>query len=160
LVSEQLSLQNTINVQTTKDEIIYFINKETTLYKDPNGKEVFIKIPAGVFLRVSFINEEASIEDYLCIEIKEKRVWITKTALTENTPETFADFFKPTTEKVIIVDKEARKMVVYDQFGKRQVKEFNIALSLRGEGDKKHEGDGNTPEGMYYICAKNPISSF
>jgi hypothetical protein len=33
---------------------------------------------------------------------------------------------KPTTEKVIKVNKAARKMEIYDQYGKHKVKEFRI----------------------------------
>ena len=123
----------------TKDTICYFINKETSLYKNADGKEVFSKMPAGTFLRESFINKKESTDEYLCIEIKGKRVRIAKSALTSATPEATTVFFKPTTEKVIIVDKDARKMIVYDQFGKNKVKEFKIALSSWGKGDKKVE---------------------
>jgi murein L,D-transpeptidase YafK len=145
---------------STKDTIRYFIEKETPLYKDSSWKEVFTKMPAWTFLRESFINEKESTDNLLCIEIKGKKVWIEKTALTDNTVDTSNDFFKPTTEKVIIVDKSARKMIVYDQFWKHQVKELKIALSPRWEGDKTISGDWNTPEGKYYICLKNPASSF
>jgi hypothetical protein len=38
-------------------------------------------------------------------------------------------YLKPKTEKSIVVDKVNRKMSVYDQYGKRLLKEFSIALS-------------------------------
>ena len=37
---------------------------------------------------------------------------------------------------------------------------FEIALGIRPEGDKQHEGDFRTPEGRYMLDARNPNSEF
>ena len=37
---------------------------------------------------------------------------------------------------------------------------FQIALGIRPEGDKQHEGDFRTPEGRYMLDARNPNSEF
>jgi murein L,D-transpeptidase YafK len=37
---------------------------------------------------------------------------------------------------------------------------YRIALGRSPEGPKQREGDGRTPEGEYYICARNPHSRF
>ena len=40
------------------------------------------------------------------------------------------------------------------------VKKYDIGLGTSPRGDKKIQGDGKTPEGMYYIDRKNPNSKF
>lgn len=37
---------------------------------------------------------------------------------------------------------------------------FPISLGTQPEGHKTREGDGRTPEGAYFICTKNPNSSY
>ncbi len=58
----------------------------------------------------------------------------------------------------IIVWKSERRLDLYD--GEEVVKSYRIGLGFAPEGDKEREGDGRTPEGEYYICQKNPHSSF
>ncbi len=38
--------------------------------------------------------------------------------------------------------------------------EYRIGLGFSPTGHKEREGDGKTPEGSYYVCLKNPNSSF
>ncbi len=40
------------------------------------------------------------------------------------------------------------------------IREYRIALGPSPNGDKLIRGDGRTPEGEFYICAKNPTSRF
>ena len=40
------------------------------------------------------------------------------------------------------------------------IKAYRIGLGFEPIGDKKIEGDGKTPEGLYYINRKNPKSRF
>lgn len=40
------------------------------------------------------------------------------------------------------------------------LKTYRIALGYAPLGDKRHEGDGRTPEGRYYIDRRNPNSEF
>lgn len=56
----------------------------------------------------------------------------------------------------IEVHKEDREMMVYSN-GKL-LKTYDIALGFRPEGKKHFQGDGKTPEGVYYINDKNPNS--
>lgn len=44
--------------------------------------------------------------------------------------------------------------------GNRLVKTYRISLGKNPVGHKQHQGDGKTPEGLYYINAKNPNSQF
>ncbi len=40
------------------------------------------------------------------------------------------------------------------------VQSFPVSLGFSPEGNKLRDGDGRTPEGIYYICTKNPRSKF
>lgn len=61
-------------------------------------------------------------------------------------------------EHRIAVDKSSRILDVYA--GKRRVKSYFIALGYRPEGPKAKRDDGKTPEGIYYVCSRNPRSKF
>jgi murein L,D-transpeptidase YafK len=56
----------------------------------------------------------------------------------------------------IEVYKDNREMRVYSK-GKL-LKTYDIALGFRPRGKKHFQGDGKTPEGVYYINDKNPNS--
>lgn len=56
----------------------------------------------------------------------------------------------------IEVHKEDREMKVYSNG--ELLKTYDIALGFRPEGKKHFQGDGKTPEGVYYINDKNPNS--
>lgn len=58
----------------------------------------------------------------------------------------------------IIVFKSARAMHL--MHGKQVLKSYRIDLGFAPVGDKKVEGDGRTPEGLYYINRRNPNSEF
>jgi len=58
----------------------------------------------------------------------------------------------------IIVFKSARAMHL--MHGKQVLKSYRISLGFAPRGDKKVEGDGRTPEGLYYIDRRNPKSDF
>jgi murein L,D-transpeptidase YafK len=56
----------------------------------------------------------------------------------------------------IEVHKEDREMMVYSNG--ELLKTYDIALGFRPDGKKHFQGDGKTPEGVYYINDKNPNS--
>lgn len=58
----------------------------------------------------------------------------------------------------IVVLKTERRLMVYR--GTSELHNFRIGLGNTPTGDKEREGDGKTPEGTFYICAKNPKSRF
>ena len=58
----------------------------------------------------------------------------------------------------IVVLKSERRLTLYA--GDKMVREYPIGLGFNPEGNKVREGDGRTPEGEYYVCAKNPNSRF
>lgn len=59
----------------------------------------------------------------------------------------------------IYVDKSERKMALLNS--KNEVlREYKIALGNNPLGAKSREGDGKTPEGLYYISGRNPASKY
>lgn len=58
----------------------------------------------------------------------------------------------------IQVDKSKRKMyLLHDD---KVLKTYPIALGFAAAGPKQFEGDGKTPEGLYYINRRNPNSRY
>ncbi|HUF74512.1 MAG TPA: L,D-transpeptidase family protein, partial [Gammaproteobacteria bacterium] len=58
----------------------------------------------------------------------------------------------------IVVIKSERKLMLMN--GETVLRSMNIALGLMPRGPKREEGDFRTPEGRYFIEAKNPDSDF
>lgn len=59
---------------------------------------------------------------------------------------------------VIYVSKsERRLMLIQDQI---LVRDYHVGLGPSPRGDKYFRGDGRTPEGEYFICAKNGSSQY
>ena len=71
-----------------------------------------------------------------------------------------ADALEEPTDRIdrILVVKSERKM--YLQSAGRTVRTFDISLGLVPQGPKQREGDFRTPEGVYYVEAKNARSDF
>ncbi|MDR0809820.1 MAG: L,D-transpeptidase family protein [Gemmobacter sp.] len=58
----------------------------------------------------------------------------------------------------IQVHKGARKMYLLNN--SKVLKQYDIALGFQPVGHKQFEGDGKTPEGLYYISHHNPKSRY
>ena len=58
----------------------------------------------------------------------------------------------------VLVDKSDRKM--YLMHHQKVEESYDIGLGFQPEGHKQFEGDGRTPEGMYFIDRRNPNSNF
>lgn len=58
----------------------------------------------------------------------------------------------------LVVSKTERRVELYADG--RVVREYRVGLGQRPEGDKERQGDLRTPVGDYYVCVKNPKSSF
>ena len=58
----------------------------------------------------------------------------------------------------IIIRKSERMLYVYD--GDELCAKMAIVLGSVPEGHKQVEGDGKTPEGVYYICTRNAQSKY
>jgi murein L,D-transpeptidase YafK len=60
--------------------------------------------------------------------------------------------------RVVLIRKADRVLGMYRNG--RLAGTYPIALGSYPEGHKQREGDGRTPEGEYYVCTRNPHSSF
>jgi murein L,D-transpeptidase YafK len=58
----------------------------------------------------------------------------------------------------VLVQKEDRKLFLFS--GKDIVRSYDVDLGFAPEGHKTTQGDGRTPEGLYYIDRKNDQSQF
>lgn len=58
----------------------------------------------------------------------------------------------------VVVYKADRKLYLYH--GDEVIKAYNIELGTNPVGHKQFEGDGKTPEGLYYITHRNGKSQF
>ena len=58
----------------------------------------------------------------------------------------------------IVVNKGSRKMYLIS--GKTVLKSYDIGLGFSPVGTKEFEGDGKTPEGIYFVDRFNPRSSY
>ena len=79
---------------------------------------------------------------------------------TRNTLFTNSHSNKPKLPEIdyILVEKGKRTLSLYHQ--RQLIKSYNIALGISPLGHKMREGDGKTPEGLYFIALKNPQSSY
>lgn len=69
----------------------------------------------------------------------------------------FRSYYGPPITKVVVY-KDARVMQLFSNA--KIVKTYQIALGFAPKGHKQFEGDGKTPEGVYYIDRRNPRSRF
>jgi len=143
-----------------ENSIAYTLIPWSKVYKDAEWKNILLTSPKWIVIRNKSINQKESTQDFLCVEYRGRQAWIKKSSLIENDSKSMEEIDKPTTEKVIKVNKSERKMEIYDQYWKNKIKEFKIWICSWDEWDKRVEGDWNTPEWKYYICFKNPASSF
>ena len=58
----------------------------------------------------------------------------------------------------VVVNKGSRKMMLLHH--DKVLKDYNIRLGFAPIGHKEIEGDGKTPEGIYWIDRRNPNSKF
>lgn len=73
-------------------------------------------------------------------------------------PDFHGPLLKPLPEAKIVIQKKARRLKLFS--GKALVREYPIKIGKNPTGDKERQGDGRTPEGSFYICVKNPRSSY
>jgi murein L,D-transpeptidase YafK len=64
----------------------------------------------------------------------------------------------PLVEPRIEVSKGKREMVLFS--AGKAVRVYRIGLGSNPKDDKSVQGDGCTPEGEFYVCSKNPKSSY
>ena len=64
----------------------------------------------------------------------------------------------PLVEPKIIVSKSARRLTLYARG--EAVRIYRVGLGWNPKDNKTRQGDGCTPEGSFYVCVKNPNSSY
>lgn len=64
----------------------------------------------------------------------------------------------PLVEPRIEVSKSKRELVLYS--ASKVVRVYRVGLGSNPKDDKRMQGDGCTPEGEFYVCSKNPKSSY
>ena len=72
-------------------------------------------------------------------------------------PSKFKTYSGPQVTQVV-VNKGARQMLL--MHGNTVLKAYRIGLGNEPIGHKQYEGDGKTPEGLYYIDRRNPDSRY
>jgi len=68
------------------------------------------------------------------------------------------DYSKLSRADHVYVLKGERRMFLLQQ--QQPIRDFVIELGFQPAGHKQQEGDGRTPEGVYWVDRKNPRSSF
>jgi murein L,D-transpeptidase YafK len=58
----------------------------------------------------------------------------------------------------LVVDKSERKLLVFAN--KKIIKKYNCGIGSNDIGHKQYQGDNRTPEGKYYITARNEHSTY
>jgi len=64
----------------------------------------------------------------------------------------------PLVNPSIQVTKSKRELALYSD--EKLVRRYTVGLGFSPKDDKARQGDGCTPEGTFYVCVKNPQSSF
>ena len=64
----------------------------------------------------------------------------------------------PLVNPSIQVTKSKRELALYSD--EKLVRRYTVGLGFSPKDDKARQGDGRTPEGSFYVCVKNPQSSF
>jgi murein L,D-transpeptidase YafK len=72
-------------------------------------------------------------------------------------PSKFKRYRGPEVTGIVVMKGDRKMFLLMDD---RVLKEYDIHLGFAPEGHKQIEGDGKTPEGMYYIDRRNPNSRF
>lgn len=72
-------------------------------------------------------------------------------------PSRFKTYDGPAVTQVLVQKSERRMMLLS---GNRALKVYDVALGNQPVGHKQFEGDGKTPEGLYFIDRRNPDSRY
>ena len=78
-------------------------------------------------------------------------------ACAQSMDEKFRSYDGPQVTRIQVF-KEARKLQLIH--GQELLKVYDFELGFTPDGHKRQQGDGRTPEGVYFIDRKNPASRF
>jgi hypothetical protein len=125
--------------------IIMMLNKGTKVeYMDKKGE----------WIKVRYNNETGYIRSDLLSKTQPNENTTQRTLEAEDSSAEAAALENPK----IIVKKDDRILQLWDDDSLRA--SYPIGLGWEPVGDKKKEGDGKTPEGIYYVCTRNNYSRF
>lgn len=116
------------------------------------GKKVKYIDRKGDWFKVKYNNEIGYIRNDLLDDIEPIQ------QLTEDTVEVTSNLSEIIDITKIVVKKADRTLQLWD--GDKLWNSYPIGLGWEPLGDKQREGDGRTPEGVYYVCARNRFSRF
>lgn len=83
--------------------------------------------------------------------------FVALTALFIYLPLSLAAQSAPNVDRIVI-EKSKRTMTLLD--GTKAIRSYKVALGGEPKGAKDRQGDHKTPEGMYTVDAKKPVSQF
>ncbi|EKE44639.1 ErfK/YbiS/YcfS/YnhG [Oceaniovalibus guishaninsula JLT2003] len=69
----------------------------------------------------------------------------------------FRSYDGPEVTQLLVVKSERRLYLLHNA---EVLKTYDIGLGFAPSGHKQYEGDGRTPEGMYFIDRRNPSSKY
>ncbi|MBN9886058.1 L,D-transpeptidase family protein [Salipiger abyssi] len=69
----------------------------------------------------------------------------------------FRSYNGPEVTQIVVQKSQRRMFLLHNQ---EVLKAYDIGLGFAPEGHKQIEGDGRTPEGMYFIDRRNPNSNY
>lgn len=84
-------------------------------------------------------------------------VFVLIVALAPVATQASVDPDKPQITQLLLVKSERS---LYLLSGRKAVRKYQVDLGSNPQGPKQFQGDGRTPEGLYYITHRNPNSSF
>ena len=110
-------------------------------------------------LEPNSINQVANNFKSMIVSLKKKHKLVLAIVALLSLSLLLIDFSKPLKGKIdhMVINKKDRELLVFNKNNKL-LKKYNVALGFEPNGKKEIQGDGKTPEGIYYINDKNPNS--
>lgn len=110
-------------------------------------------------LEPNSINQVANNFKSMIVSLKKKHKLVLAIVALLSLYLLLIDFSKPLKGKIdhMVINKKDRELLVFNKNNKL-LKKYNVALGFEPRGKKEIQGDGKTPEGIYYINDKNPNS--
>lgn len=128
------TLESEIILQLAKGNEVEYIDRKGDWFKVKYNNEIG-------FIRNDLLDDSEPIEQS-----------------TEDTVEVTSNPSETIDNPKIVVKKADRILQLWD--GDNLWNSYPIGLGWEPLGDKEREGDGRTPEGIYYVCTRNRYSRF
>ena len=151
-------------VSESEFPVDYYIYGNGVRMRENASLESYILIQLGNGTRVEYVDRKG---EWIKVKYDDKIGYIRNDLLIETEPiddimeETVSvldNFTEEVENSKIVVKKADRILQLWD--GDNLKASYNIGLGWEPVGDKEKEGDGKTPEGIYYVCTRNNYSRF